>query len=59
MNIAYKAKMPKNIYLGGLQGAYPPKTSKSPYFDFLTASNSLNYEKNIKKKKFKDAFYHH
>ena len=55
MNIGYKVKIPKN-YLGGLQGAYSPKTSKSPNFDFLTASNSLNYEK-FCKKIMKDAFY--
>ena len=49
MNIGYKVKIPKKLF-GGFAGAYPPKTLKSPYFDFLTASNSLNYEKKFVKK---------
>ena len=49
MNIGYKVKIPKKLF-GGLQGAYPPKTSKTPNFDFLKASNSLNYENKIVKK---------
>jgi len=47
MNIDYKEKINKKLF-GGLKGANPPKTSPPPpIFNFLMASNSLNYEKKL------------